>query len=87
MNALMINYWGPVAPVTREFSSNYSACRICYVWEQHGNSSQVYTKPTFLVPQMYTKIHSNQYKIIQLTWIHMVHTCSTWNIFIDMFFA
>ena len=36
---------------------------------------QVYPQTTLLVPHMYTKIQVHQHKIIQLAWIHMVHTC------------
>ena len=35
-------------------------------------------KKTFLVTQMYTKIHSHKHKITQLTWICLVHTCNIW---------
>ena len=40
----------------------------------HGISSQVYPQTNFLISHMYTKIHSNQPKIILLTLIHFVHT-------------
>ena len=40
----------------------------------HGIFFQMYPQTTFLVPQMYTNIQSQQLKIIQLAWNHLVHT-------------
>ena len=42
----------------------------------YGTSFHMYPKNTFLVPHMYTNIQSHQHKIIQLEWIHIVHTFS-----------
>ena len=36
------------------------------------------SKTNSLVPHIYTNIHSHQYNITQLTWIHLVHTCNLW---------
>ena len=41
----------------------------------NGISFQVYSQNTFLVLHIYTNIQSHQHKIIQLSWIHMVHIC------------
>ena len=40
----------------------------------HGISFQVYPQTTFLIPHMYTNIHSHKHKITQLTWNHLVHS-------------
>ena len=44
----------------------------------HVTPFQVCPQTTFLVTWMYTKIHSHKHIIIQLSWIHLVHTCSIW---------